>query len=144
MTQATMIAELLGGQKVLKHRVRGDEDLGVIVRDGLPTQALRELAQRTHTSVSFLIDVAGLNRRTLERRFSAKDRLKKDESDRVVRVARIVAHATNTLGEEDALRWLQQPHRFLGGKRPVDLLDTETDARVVDDILSRIDHGVFS
>lgn len=66
-----------------------------------------------------------------------------DARDRVVRVARIVAHVTNTLGEEEALRWLQQPHRVLGGKRPVDLLDTEADARVVHDILSRIDHGVF-
>jgi hypothetical protein len=56
-------AALLGGQRVLKRRVRADQDLGDVVRDGLPAEALRVLANGTHTSVSFLIDTAGLNRR---------------------------------------------------------------------------------
>jgi putative toxin-antitoxin system antitoxin component (TIGR02293 family) len=144
MTQAARAAALLGGAKILKRRVRKDEDLGTVVREGLPAQALRELANRTHTSVSFLIDTAGLSRRTLERRLAAKGRLKKEESDRVVRLAWIVAHATDTLGDENGLCWLQERHRALGGKRPADLLDTEADARRVDDVLSRIDHGVFN
>jgi putative toxin-antitoxin system antitoxin component (TIGR02293 family) len=144
MTEAARAAALLGGPRILKRRVRVDRDLGSVVRDGLPAEAIRQLAERTHTSVRFLVDAAGLNRRTLERRLAAKARLKKDESDSIVRLARIVAHATDTLGDDNGLTWLQERQLVLGGKRPIDLLDTEADARCIEDALSRIDHGVFS
>lgn len=144
MAEAGRVAALLGGQRVLKQRVREEEDLGAVVRAGLPSATLRELAMRMKTSVSFLIEVAGLNRRTLERRLSHGQRLKREESDGVVRLARIVAHACDTLGDENGLRWLQEPQRTLRGKRPIDLLDTEADARRVEALLGRIDHGVFS
>lgn len=144
MVEAAAIAEMLGGLKVLKHRVRADADLGAVVREGLPPAAVRELAVRANASVSFLIDVAGLNHRTMERRLTGKAHLKKDESDSIVRVARVIAHATQTLGRERALQWLQLPNRALGGKKPIALLDTETDARIVEDVLLRIEHGTFS
>lgn len=144
MAEAGRVAALLGGHRVLKQRVQADEDLGSIIREGLPSQAVRELALRTKTSVGFLIEAAGLNRRTLERRLSSKQKLKKEESDRVVRFARIVAHATDTLGDENGLRWLQEPQPLLRGRRPIDLLDTEADSRRVEELLGRIDHGVFS
>ena len=73
-----------------------------------------------------------------------KSRLKKEDSDGIVRVARIVAHAVETLGNERGLRWLHLPNPALGGKKPIDLLDTEVDARLVDAVLGRINHGVFS
>jgi len=144
MSQVAAIADMLGGRKVLKLPVRRDQDLGEIVRSGIPSEAVRVLALRTHTSVGFVIEAAGLNRRTMERRLSTKAKLKKEESDGIVRVARIVAHATEALGEERGLRWLHLPNRALGGKRPAELLNTEADARVVEDVLVRIEHGVFS
>ncbi|MGH9845548.1 MAG: antitoxin Xre/MbcA/ParS toxin-binding domain-containing protein [Blastocatellia bacterium] len=40
--------------------------------------------------------------------------------------------------------WLQEPNRALGLQTPLSLLDTDEGARRVEDVLIRIEHGVFS
>jgi putative toxin-antitoxin system antitoxin component (TIGR02293 family) len=48
---------------------------------------------------------------------------------------------------EDAGRareWLHQPQRGLGNRIPLDLIRTEAGAREVEDLLGRIEYGVFS
>ena len=67
------------------------------------------------------------------------------ESDRTVRVARVYAGAVEMIGDRDkATEWLNTPNRALGGERPLDQLDTDTGARMVEDILGRIAYGVYS
>lgn len=41
-------------------------------------------------------------------------------------------------------RWLRRPLRLLGERSPLDLLDSLTGIQLVDDILGRIEYGVFS
>ena len=45
---------------------------------------------------------------------------------------------------EKAARWLQRPNRALGGKQPLQCLDTDLGAPQVETILHRLAHGVFS
>lgn len=67
------------------------------------------------------------------------------DSNRLERVTRAFGRAEKTLGSrEKASRWMRTSNRALGGKRPLDLLESENDAREVDRILGRIDHGVYS
>jgi putative toxin-antitoxin system antitoxin component (TIGR02293 family) len=86
----------------------------------------------------------GLARRTLARRKTLRT-LDANESERVVRLADALAHAIDVLGSrEKARRWLGEPNRALGGASPMSLLDTGLGAQAVDELLVRIDHGVFS
>jgi putative toxin-antitoxin system antitoxin component (TIGR02293 family) len=72
-------------------------------------------------------------------------RLRADESDRLLRLARVAAVAEDVLGAQDkAGRWLQKPNRALGGIVPLDLLDTDLGAEEVVTVLGRIEHGVYS
>jgi putative toxin-antitoxin system antitoxin component (TIGR02293 family) len=49
------------------------------------------------------------------------------------------------LGEQEkAIAWLGTANRALGGDRPLDVLDTDVGARMVEDILGRIAYGVYS
>ncbi|MGE0666034.1 MAG: antitoxin Xre/MbcA/ParS toxin-binding domain-containing protein [Sphingomonadales bacterium] len=65
------------------------------------------------------------------------------QSDRVARFFRIWRRTLDTFGGPDrARRWLERPTRPLGGAAPMSLLDTEEGARFVEDVLSRIDHGL--
>jgi putative toxin-antitoxin system antitoxin component (TIGR02293 family) len=83
--------------------------------------------------------------RTLSRRLATKSRLTQDESDRTLRMARVVALANEVLGAEDkASRWMVAPNRALGGKRPFDQLDTELGVRSVEEILYAIAYGMYS
>jgi len=45
---------------------------------------------------------------------------------------------------EKAARWLKKPNRALGGAVPLAQLDTDIGARQVEEILGRIEHGLYS
>lgn len=87
----------------------------------------------------------GISERTLTRRANSDRRLTSAESDRVVRLARILALAKETLGNmERASRWLQTPNRALEGDKPIDRLDTDIGVRSVEQVLGRIEYGLYS
>jgi len=85
-----------------------------------------------------------ISRSTLQRR-KANGRLSPDESDKVMRFARLLEHATDVFGDIDKARaWLKHPQYGLGGAVPLDYAETEIGAREVDNLLGRIDYGVYS
>jgi putative toxin-antitoxin system antitoxin component (TIGR02293 family) len=85
-----------------------------------------------------------ISRSTLQRR-KAAGRLSPDESDKVMRLSRLLEHATNVFGDiERARAWLKFPQRGLGGAIPLDYAETEVGAREVDDLLGRIKYSVYT
>jgi putative toxin-antitoxin system antitoxin component (TIGR02293 family) len=63
----------------------------------------------------------------------------------VVRFARLMGKAVTVLESEDnARQWLTSPQFGLGGAVPLDYADTEVGAREVEDLLGRIEYGVYS
>ncbi len=85
-----------------------------------------------------------ISRSTLQRR-KAAGRLSPDESDKVVRFSRLLRHATAVFGDTERARaWLKHPQVGLGGAVPLDYASTETGAREVENLLGRIDYGVYS
>ena len=144
MTVAAITA-VLGGQRMLKQKVSSDSELTLLTRSGLPVKTLLQLAQELAVERKTVARVVGISDRTLSRRIAKDERLTADESDRVVRLARVVAMAMDTLGTPaKASRWLQSPNRVLEGQTPLSLLDTDTGARSVETVLGRIEYGLYS
>jgi putative toxin-antitoxin system antitoxin component (TIGR02293 family) len=84
-------------------------------------------------------------RRTLARRKAANEQLSVAEADRVLRMKRIVEFAENVFGEpERAHRWLRKPSRALDGAVPIELMETEAGARIVENEIGVINHGMFA
>jgi putative toxin-antitoxin system antitoxin component (TIGR02293 family) len=82
-------------------------------------------------------------RRTLTHRRARREALSRDESDRVVRVARVLGLCVEVFGEpERGWRWLRAAKRQFRGRAPLDLLVTEAGARLVEELLYRIDEGM--
>ncbi len=143
--QTAAIAEVLGGRKVLGKDVKRPDDLANLVRKGLPAGSLIALAAKLHLGNSDLSTRLGIPQRTLTRRLSQDSALTPAESDRTVRLARVYADAIEMIGDPDrAVEWLHTPNRALGGEKPLDQLDTDMGARLVEDILGRIAYGVYS
>jgi putative toxin-antitoxin system antitoxin component (TIGR02293 family) len=137
------LVQVLGGPGVLK-RVRTEEDLRERLREGLPYQAFEALRAAFDLSLRDLSAVLGVPERTLARRRTQR-RLRPDESDRLVRLARIAAFAEDVLGgRRKAADWLRTPNRALGNEPPVARLDTDVGARQIEAVLGRISHGVYS
>jgi putative toxin-antitoxin system antitoxin component (TIGR02293 family) len=83
-------------------------------------------------------------RRSLARRRSGSGALTGPESDRALRLERVALTAERVFGDHDkAQRWLRKKSRVLEDA-PINLLQSETGAMLVEEELSRIDHGVFA
>ena len=141
MTASTVAAKL-GGRTVLKHQVRSEMDLAELVRVGFPVAALNHFVR--WITAGELYPLIG-SPRTLQRKRAAGGRLSPDESDRLARVARLLARAEEALGgAAKGLHWLRRDNRALGGARPLGLLDSDAGALAVERVLGRIEHGVYS
>ena len=139
------IAEVLGGKKVLKKRVGTPAQLMTLIREGLPADILPSIAAELSMDRSAVAKVVGISGRTLSRRLASRSRLSAEESDRMVRLARVLALANDTLGDRaKASRWLQTPNRALQGSTPFELLDTDAGVQSVETILGRIAYGIYS
>ncbi len=133
---------LLGGKLGVSRLHTGDE-LTSLVEKRLPITTIKSLIRGglTDAEVYRLI----VPRRTLAHRVARRQPLSQGESDKAVRVARITSLAERVFGEpERAWRWLRKTLRRFDGKAPMDMLATEAGARVVEEMLVQIDHGMFA
>lgn len=122
----------------------GVPELIEVVRDGLPIEELTDLQACLEVPMERLATLLGISKATLHRR-KASGRLDASESDRVVRFARLMGKAVEVFEHpEAARRWLRSPQVGLGGAVPLDYSETEIGAREVEELLGRIEHGVYS
>jgi putative toxin-antitoxin system antitoxin component (TIGR02293 family) len=115
------------------------------IEAGLPFKALESLATLSGLSVALIASTLAIPERTLARR-KAAGRFAPDESERLLRVATMFEKAVE-LFEGDvtgAVTWLTSPKRALGGRTPLAYSRTELAAREVENLIGRLEHGVFS
>jgi putative toxin-antitoxin system antitoxin component (TIGR02293 family) len=140
----TAIAQKLGGKKVLRREITSDLELAKAVSKGLPSGSLDYVLAEWAGLQATVYGVVG-QVRTLQRKRAKSKRLSPAESDRLARLARILVRAEQALGDEEkAHRWLSKANRALGGQSPLTLLDSDAGALVVERVLGRIEHGVYS
>lgn len=115
---------------------------------------LRAVEERLPTSLIQRLGDLGLDRneiyavvipaRTLTHRKSRREKLTVEESDRVLRLLRVMAEAGAVYGSHEAgLDWLRQANPRLENRTPLSLLKTDTGSRMVEDLLVQIDEGMF-
>jgi len=131
-------------KKMPSAKAKHPTDLIRQIQKGLRFSDLETLQNSIDMPFEQLAAKLSISRSTLQRR-KAAGRLSPDESDKVMRLSRLLEHATNVFGDIDKARtWLKFPQRGLGGAVPLDYAETEVGAREVDNLLGRIDYGVYS
>lgn len=126
-------------------RVFDDALMDREVRRGLPVELFFRVRDALAIQPEMLSQIISVPLRTLMRRKQMGERLKSDESERLLRLARLHLRAAAVLhGTEKARRWLFSPNRALGGRTPFEFASTEPGAREAERLLGRIEHGVFS
>ena len=114
------------------------------VERGFSFKTLQALESRSGIAVSRIASVIGIPERTLARR-KASGRLSPDESERLLRISAVFEDAVD-LFEGDvaaAVNWLTAPRRALGNQSPLNYSRTELGAREVENLIGRLEHGVF-
>jgi putative toxin-antitoxin system antitoxin component (TIGR02293 family) len=138
------LVTVLGGRKGLRKEVRSAEDLTKLLREGLPFAALALVMERYGIGRDVACSILHVSRRNFLRR-KEQDKLSPAESDRLVRLARVLAHADRIFERvEDSADWIHTPNLALGKQPPLELLDTDMGVQEVDQVLGRIEHGIVS
>jgi putative toxin-antitoxin system antitoxin component (TIGR02293 family) len=112
---------------------------------GFSFKTLRVLESRSGLTLPRLATVIGIPERTLARR-KASRKLTTDESERLLRIAGIFEQAVD-LFEGDvpaAVNWLTTPRKALGNCPPLSYARTEPGAREVENLIGRLEHGIFA
>jgi len=138
------VIEELGGKETLGRVPASEHDMREAIREGFPPAVVEKLMRAAGLTLKELASALDLSPRSLQRR-RRSGRLARYESDRLYRLARIVALVDQFTGaHEKAIRWLKRPNHTLGGISPLGALDTELGARQVENILGRIAYGGIS
>src|SRR5215467_8157659 len=138
------VVRQLGGERTLGRALANDHDLREAIREGFRPAVLEQLMRASGLTLKELANSLDLALRSLQRR-RRSGRLARYESDRLYRLARLMAIANEYLGDKErAIRWFKRPNRALGGVAPVAAIDTELGARQVENILGRIAYGGIS
>jgi putative toxin-antitoxin system antitoxin component (TIGR02293 family) len=119
-----------------------EQELLAIVERKLPASAIQRLLSLGITRKE--VDELVIPLRTLQHRRSRKEKLTLEESDRVLRLLRVLSITEDVYGSrERAIEWLRRPNARLAKRTPLELLKTGAGARMVEDLLIQIDEGMF-
>ena len=126
-------------------KAKGTMQLVQAINNGFSFVTLERVRRETGLPMERLAVSIGMSPRTLTRRKKER-KLSAAESDRLVTVSRLLAQDVELFeGDKDkALRWFMQSNRALGKLSPLEMAGTETGAREVENLIGRLEHGVFS
>lgn len=111
---------------------------------GLPVSRFTKIRQALNLPDKDLAKVIRVPKSTLAAR-KRTGKLSFEESERLYRVQRLLEKAIDVFGDvEPARTWLKNKAYGLGDVSPLELASTEVGAREVENLLGRIEHGVFS
>jgi putative toxin-antitoxin system antitoxin component (TIGR02293 family) len=153
-------AELLGGQRLLRLPVHTKLDAHALLTERrLPGESLANLLDsRVLLPQDDLLRATGVSLRTIQRRTAGPKRasakgsaasspasLNPEQSGRVWKLAEVIARAMEVFGTREAAeKWLGEPARGLERRRPIDLLQSPVGTEMVEELLGRMEYGVYT
>ena len=134
------VYQKLGGRAALGEEVESEADLARVVAGRIPLRALVHFTRSGFSEQEVAEYV--IPPRTRRHRKVRREPLTVDESDRLVRLARIQAQAEDVFADaEKANRWLREPLGILDRRSPLEVARTDSGARLIEQILAKIDWG---
>jgi putative toxin-antitoxin system antitoxin component (TIGR02293 family) len=114
-----------------------------IVEQGLPTECIEELKAKglTFTEIAQIV----ISPRTLKHRRARGERLSTEETERFLRVVRVLDLAERIFGNrEKSLGWLRTKDELMDNRVSLSLIGTEAGAKLVEGQLWGIAEGMYS
>src|SRR5207245_7869430 len=115
-TSVQEAARVLGLRRVPANEL----ELADMAREGLPSATLSALSGTLGWTRAALIEQLGIAPRTAARRLTRREPLSTTESERVLRLARVLTRAIEVFESQGAAKqWLQQPSKELSESRRI-------------------------
>ncbi len=138
------VEKILGGNKTLHMKILTRMDLIELSKRGLTKRALLNLAKFLNISTNQMSKLLPVTERTIQR-YKSSEHFSHFVSEQIIQIAEVAARGMEVFGDKEKfLKWLSIPHRTLGNKSPISLLDSRFGTEMVLDELWRIEYGVYS
>jgi putative toxin-antitoxin system antitoxin component (TIGR02293 family) len=135
---------LLGGPHFMLNKPVSTLDFVAAGIRGIRKRSVAALAHTLDIPMRTMAHMLNLSEKTLGRK-KPDDLLDKLPSSLSIEIAQTVARGIELFEDRDKFnRWLQKENRALRGQKPFDLLNTPTGIKLVNQILGRIEEGVYS
>ena len=129
-------------------------ELITLIRGGVPASGVKRIVADLRLDQKSAFRALNLKTATINRKATRNESLSRDESERVIGMARLVAQLQSIVEESgdpqgfDApawlSRWLREPLPALGGQQPLDLLDTMEGQALVASVLAKLQSGAYA
>ena len=114
------------------------------IENGLPVSSFTAIRNDLGITDKELAQVIRVPKSTLAVR-KKRGRFSFEESERLYRIQRLLRKAVDVFGDlEMARKWLKDKAYGLGDVSPLEFAKTEIGAREVENLLGRLEHGIFS
>jgi putative toxin-antitoxin system antitoxin component (TIGR02293 family) len=135
----------LGGAKAVGVSIDSAFDYITVGKAGLTKISIEELARHVGVSRKAMSeDILGISVKTLERKLP-EDRFDRKISSHAIEIAKVMQHAFEVFEDEIRTRlWMNTHNKSLSGMNPVELLNTLTGLTMINDVLGRIEEGVYT
>ena len=146
-SSVSRVMALMGGSKLLKSVPASRADVHDLIQSGLPTRSVDALVGGARLlSSEQMLDAIGISLRTFQRfKVDRNGSLSREQSDRAWRLSELLVKASELFGsKEEAERWFDTPAPALERKKPIELMTSSVGARMVEQLLGRIEHGVYT
>jgi putative toxin-antitoxin system antitoxin component (TIGR02293 family) len=137
--------DLIGGKAIVTQSVQSEFDIISLSNEGITKASLDALISHLGISKkSFSENILDASVKTIERKKNT-DKLDKHTSSLVIEIAKVLEHAFKVFENEEKVKsWINTPNKALNHLKPIDLFYLPTGLNMVNDILGRIEEGVYS
>lgn len=135
---------ILGGKQSVSQPVSGDFDLIALTREGIRKSSLKSLAAHLGVNMEVMSRLLHSSHRNIQRKDESEllDTLK---TEKVLELAAFAQRGIDVTGSKEAfIEWLHSPLVTLNNKSPLDFLDTSFGIQLLQKLLGRLEHGVYS
>ena len=142
--QVAEIKKVLGGEKVLRKKIRDRIDLIELSNKGLTKDALTHLSSFLCLSLRQMSTLLPITERTILR-YTRNKHFNSVVSEQILKLAEVATRGVEVFGNKDKfINWMNQPCKALANKTPLSLLNSRFGIAMVLDELGRIEHGIFA
>jgi len=114
-----------------------------LVKNGISKKQLEAIKSETNLNYSTLSNLLSVSRTTIINK-KGNDRFDPATSERIMRLADILCYGREVFENREVFNiWIRIPSNSLGGKSPLELLDTLYGIEEVKKELGRIEYGVY-
>jgi len=140
----TITWEMLGGKKFMTSKPTSHLDFLTAGSRGIPKLSVTNLSEVLNVPMKDMAVLLNLSYKTLGRK-KETDPLDTLASSLSIEIANTITKGLSVFEDSDKFnRWLHKENRALKGQMPFNLLNTPTGIKVVNQVLGRIEEGIYT